>query len=66
MRDSMLEEMKRNYDNIEIPEELKVKVVRSMKQAKADAIRKEQVEKQRSVFGKTKAGLAVLFSHKGY
>lgn len=62
----MLEEMKNNYDNIEIPEELKVMAVRSMKQAKADAIRKEQMEKQNSVWGKAQSGLVTLFFQKRY
>lgn len=60
MRDSQLEEMKKNYDGIEIPPELKVMVERGIKQAKADSIRQEQQTKNNPPQPKTFYGLLAV------
>lgn len=46
MGDDHLGEMKKYYNRIELPPELKIAVERGIKQAKADSIRQEQQAKR--------------------
>ncbi len=61
MGDDRLEEMKKYYDSIEPPPELKVTVERGIKQAKADSIRQEQQTKRQFVLLKPEGMLSRLF-----
>lgn len=61
MGDDRLEEMKKYYDSIELPLELKVTVERGIKQAKADSIRQEQQTKRQFVLLRPEGMLSRLF-----
>lgn len=61
MEDDRLEEMKKYYDEIKLPLELKVTVERGIKQAKADSIRQEQQAKHQFVLSGSGGMLSRLF-----
>lgn len=61
MGDDRLEELKKYYDGIELPSELKLMVERGIKQAKADSIRQEQLTKRQFVLLRPDGMLSRLF-----
>lgn len=61
MGDDRLEIMKKYYDSITLPPELKVTVERGIKQAKADSIRQEQQTKRQFVLSGPEGMLSRLF-----